>query len=140
MMKWMFASATLLLTGCAQDILNTKPEVSGLKTVPQTQTVIEPESGIMKLLRPGYGMVVELQSNPTTGYSWQVVSGDEAVISLANDTYIADPAPEGVVGSGGHQVLEFSANGAGKTDLILSYQRGSGDVAETRTIIVKVAE
>lgn len=130
----------ILLTGCIPDVYNTKPEVRGLAGAAPVQTLFEPTTNAQATLRPGGKLVVELQSNPTTGYYWSQTSGETGVLAFLTDDYVADPAPEGVVGSGGRQVITFEAVAPGRTTLVLSYQRSPQDVAETRSIKIKVIE
>ncbi|MEM7661144.1 MAG: protease inhibitor I42 family protein [Pseudomonadota bacterium] len=81
-----------------------------------------------------------LTSNPTTGYYWIVLGNDGGIVELKSETYIADPAPEGLVGSGGKQVFVFEAVAPGEADLVLSYQRSEDDVADTLNLRVEVTE
>ncbi len=143
MMRYLFgivAVSGLLVTACAQDVLNTQPEVKGLESALEMQTLKEPESGVSVTLRPGGQVTVDLESNPTTGYFWYLVDGDAAVVALKSDDYLADPAPEGLTGSGGRQVFVFEGVAPGKTTLVLSYQRHEEDVFEKRKIKVKTIE
>jgi inhibitor of cysteine peptidase len=64
---------------------------------------------------------VTLDSNPSTGYEWQVRSMNEAIVRLVSDEYI--PRESGLVGAGGKQVLTFEASGEGKTTIALEYVR-----------------
>jgi uncharacterized protein YggE/predicted secreted protein len=64
---------------------------------------------------------VTLDSNPSTGYEWQVRSMDETIARLVNDEYT--PSESGLVGAGGKQVLTFEALGEGKTTILLEYVR-----------------
>jgi predicted secreted protein len=64
---------------------------------------------------------ITLDSNPSTGYQWQVRSIDETIARLMNDDYI--PPASGFVGASGKQVLTFEALGEGKTVIKLEYLR-----------------
>lgn len=64
---------------------------------------------------------VSLDSNPSTGYEWQVRSMDETIAKLVNDEYI--PPESGLLGAGGRQVLTFEALEEGKTTIVLEYVR-----------------
>jgi len=132
--------AAAAVTGCYSDMMNTKPEVKGLAGAAPVQTLTSPASGSNATLRPGGLLIVRVASNPTTGYQWQQVAGDPSVVKMVSDGYLADPAPDGVVGSGGVQVLSFEGVAKGKTTLTLSYQRSSEDVAETLNLSIKVIE
>ena len=132
--------ATSLLAACIPDIMNTKPEVRGLAGAAPVQTLTDPVSGTDATLRPDGILRVVLQSNPTTGYYWVADTGDALAIEFVSDDYTADPAPAGVGGSGGVQTLVFKGVKKGKATISLSYQRSDRDVANTKTIRVKVID
>lgn len=129
-----------LLTACVPDILNTEPEVRGLEGAAPVQTFTDPESGTDITLRPGGQLRLKLESNPTTGYFWFLKDIDASQIDQLSDDYVADPAPEGMVGGGGHQLFVLEALSTGRSKLVLSYQRHPEDVFETITLNVKVRE
>jgi len=64
---------------------------------------------------------ITMDSNPSTGYLWQVRSIDETIARLVNDEYI--PSESGLVGASGKQVLTFEASEEGKTTIKLEYVR-----------------
>lgn len=129
-----------LLTACIPDIMNTKPEVQGLEGAAPVQTFANPANGTDITLRPEGQVYLKLDSNPTTGYYWYLKDIDASQLDQLSDEYFADPAPEGLVGSGGHQVFLFEALATGKSKLKLSYERSPQDVAETLTLNIKVIE
>lgn len=129
-----------LLTACIPDIMNTQPEVRGLEGAAPVQTFTDPESGTTVTLRPGGKLNLKLDSNPTTGYYWYLKDIDASRVDQLSEDYFADPAPDGVTGSGGHQMFVFEALQIGKTDLVLSYERSPQDVAETLKLKIKVVE
>lgn len=129
-----------MLTACIPDIMNTKPEVRGLEGAAPVQTFTDPADDTDITLRPGGKLNLKLDSNPTTGYYWYLKDIDASKLDQLSDDYIADPAPEGLVGSGGHQMLVFEALAKGKSTLQLSYERSPEDVAESLTLNIKVIE
>ncbi len=135
-----FVAAVTLLAACVPDIMNTEPEVKGLEGAAPVQTLTDPESGTNVTLRPEGKLELKLDSNPTTGYFWYVKDIDASKIDQLSDDYRADPAPEGLVGSGGHQLFVFEALATGKSTLKLSYERSPQDVAETLTLKIKTVE
>ena len=141
-MKPVLAAAlgALMVSACIPDIMNTKPEVQGLEGAAPVQTFTDPQSGTDITLRPGGKLNLKLDSNPTTGYYWYLKDIDASQIDQLSDEYNADPAPEGLVGSGGHQLFVFEALATGKSKLVLSYERSPQDVAETLTLKIKVIE
>ena len=98
-------------------------------------TLSDPADGDYMGLVPGQKVTLEFESNPTTGYFWNyTVSGDAGAIAEVSSDYVADPVPEGVVGSGGAQVFVFEGLASGEAMLSFSYERGPEDVFETREI------
>ncbi len=129
-----------LLTACIPDIMNTQPEVRGLEGAAPVQTFTDPENGTAVTMRPGGKLNLKLDSNPTTGYYWYLKDIDASRVDQLSEDYFADPAPEGLTGSGGHQMFVFEALQIGKSDLVLSYERSPQDVAETLKLKIKVVE
>jgi len=66
---------------------------------------------------------VELESNATTGYSWDCTISPESVIRLVSDEYIPDKNNEGITGAGGKQIFTFEAIAEGEAELVFSYLR-----------------
>ncbi|GEM_PF-693423 len=61
-----------------------------------------------------------LESNPTTGYTWQTTqSPDEKVVQLTN-SYFVEPSSD-MMGAPGEDVWQFRAVGAGSTTMVLEY-------------------
>ena len=70
----------------------------------------------------GDQFTIVLESNVTTGFSWQLEQSlDEDVLTLADDDYIA-PGTD-AVGAPGKQELTFEAVGSGTTSIELWYIR-----------------
>jgi inhibitor of cysteine peptidase len=85
-------------------------------------------------------IVIRLEANLTTGYSWQLQPGlDEAVVTFVQEAYEQAPATSGLVGAGGTQTLEFKAVGVGSTSVSLAYQQtGSGHLGATFSVRIDV--
>lgn len=141
-MKHLIAMAlgAAVLTACIPDIMNTKPEVQGLEGAAPVQTFTDPDNGTDITLRPDGQLRLKLDSNPTTGYYWYLKDIDASQLDQLSEDYFADTAPDGVVGSGGHQMFVFEALTTGKSKLKLSYERSPQDVAETLILDIKVIE
>ena len=138
-------SAALLLTACHTDPFSMKPEVNidPKKVEAKTANVVvteSPEPGSTTQLSVDDTFKIELDANPTTGIWWQDPKFDETVLKLVSNDYIADPAPEGIVGSGGTTVLVFEAIAPGRTEISSDYSRGGGEVYERLDITVEVSE
>ena len=100
---------TMVLSGCQN------PFVKG--PVKLTET----DAGSTVEMNVGDMLEVMLEGNPTTGYDWEMASGDAAVLEqLGASTYKAD---SDLMGSGGQVTLRFEAVAAGQTTLQLVYHR-----------------
>jgi len=95
-------------------------------------------------LTVGDSWTVTLESNPTTGFQWQLVSNtDEAVLELADHKYEpSEDALAGVCGAGGKEVRTFKALKKGKSTITLEYSQpweGGTKAAETFVMTVVVS-
>jgi inhibitor of cysteine peptidase len=80
------------------------------------------DNGREKQLKKGQTLVVTLEGNPTTGYSWEVAEPlDEQVLRLTGEPEFK--AESDLVGAGGVQILRFEAVNAGQITLKLVYHR-----------------
>ena len=61
---------------------------------------------------------VILDSNPTTGYSWEIGPYDDSIIKFVKSEY--KPSSDRI-GSDGKRIIKFEAFNKGKTTLELSY-------------------
>jgi len=82
-------------------------------------------------LAVGESIDIALPGNPTTGYTWDVVSIDSSVLAQQGDPSFR--ASSNLVGSGGIMTLAFEAIGAGTTALQLVYHRPFGDASPEDT-------
>ena len=86
--------------------------------------VTDADNGKQIAVQSGQFVTVTLDSNPTTGYSWQVMEIDNAVLLQDGDPeYKQSPGSEGLVGTGGTETFRFKAVGTGETTLGLGYMR-----------------
>ena len=100
--------ALTLATGCTSQQQEVKASVD--------------DDGREKQLKKGQTLVVTLEGNPTTGYSWEVTEPlDEQVLRQAGEPEFQQESD--LVGAGGVQILRFEAVNAGKTTLKLIYHR-----------------
>lgn len=98
----------------------------------------ENDNGSQITLRVGQALTINLEGNPTTGYTWEVERVDEAVLRQVGD--IEFNPSSSALGSPGTQTLHFEAAAAGETDLFLVYHRPweSEDPLETFSVHVIV--
>ena len=66
-------------------------------------------------------VTVTLESNPTTGYSWQVSQTEE--LFKIDRSYSEHEHSEDLVGVGGNETFTFIPLRAGKTEVTLTYAR-----------------
>ena len=65
---------------------------------------------------------ITLESNITTGYSWENADEvDKEILALDSNDYVSDPNPEEMDGVGGNTVIVYRALKPGKTKIDLVY-------------------
>ena len=64
---------------------------------------------------------IELSGNPSTGYTWQIVSFDSTVIKQVGDPVYK--ASNDKIGSAGMYTFKFQTIADGQTNLLLVYKR-----------------
>jgi inhibitor of cysteine peptidase len=104
-------------------------------------SLTDADNGKQIIVQSGDTLTLTLVSNPTTGYSWQVLEIDNAVLVQDGDPeYRQSPGAEGLVGAGGTETFRFKAIGSGETSLELGYMRPWESVPpiETFTVTVQV--
>ena len=105
---------------------------------------IEADGGEVILHAPGYILsgqllILTLETNPTTGYSWQLGEFDEAVLKLELYKYVPREHVAGQMGVGGEAIWYFQAQSPGTTILHLEYTRSwEEDVEPAKTFTVRV--
>ena len=103
----------------------------------EVQATID-DAGHEMQLKKGQSLVVTLEGNPTTGYSWEVTEPlDEQVLRQVGEPEFK--AESDLVGAGGVQILRFEAVNAGKFTLKLVYRRSwEKDVEPLETYSIQV--
>ena len=86
-------------------------------------------------------LTVTLESNPTTGFQWELASiSDQAVLEKQSNTF-EDPEDTGMVGSPGKEVWTFRALKKGISTISMEYGRpweGGEKGVETFTLNVVI--
>lgn len=114
-------AASMALTGCSSKELKIDESMNG-------QDVKAPVGDIL---------VVTLQGNPTTGFTWEALDLDTAILSPEGELEFR--ADSEALGSPGMMTLKFKAAGAGSTTLKLIYHRPfEQGVAPEKTFEVNV--
>lgn len=100
------------------------------------------KNGKSVTLRRGDQLVVSLKGNATTGYAWKVKSVAKSVLKRLSVTYVPDPNPNHLVGTGGVYKLRFKALVRGTTMLRLVYARGEelGGSYRLRVVVSSAAK
>jgi len=95
------------------------------------------DDGSQVELNAGQTLVVSLEGNPTTGYTWEAAELDEQVLQQVGE---AEFKPESdAIGAGGMQTLRFETVNSGQTTLNLVYRRPwEEDVEPSETFSVQV--
>jgi inhibitor of cysteine peptidase len=102
-------------------------------------SLTDADNGKQITLKPGDILTLTLESNPTTGYSWQVMEIDNAVLVLDGDPeYKRSSGSEGLVGAGGTETFRFKVVGAGEASLGMGYMRPWESVPPVETFEVRV--
>jgi len=95
------------------------------------------DDGSQVELKAGQTLVVSLEGNPTTGYTWEVAELDEQVLRQAGETEFKPESD--AIGAGGVQTLRFETVNSGQTTLNLVYRRPwEEDVEPAKTFSVQV--
>ena len=101
----------------------------------------ESSSGKQMDIAVGGTLTVTLDSNQTTGYSWELKEiGDTSILQKTDNKYVAPTS--GLMGAGGKEVWNFKALKAGNTTLSMGYSQpwagGQKDAKSFNlTIVVK---
>ncbi len=93
-------------------------------------------------VRTGEEFTLILESNPTTGYHWDIVKGslDENLVQFVNQEY-QSTSDRGLVGGGGVDIWTFKALKSGETKITLGYYPPSNtptDPQQTQTFSVNI--
>ncbi|MBF0101980.1 MAG: protease inhibitor I42 family protein [Desulfobacterales bacterium] len=86
--------------------------------------ITQADNGKNYPIAQGDYLQITLPSNPTTGYAWEILSLDEAIVKRVENAYHSSCTPEsGMVGCGGEDVWTFQAISPGVTQLSMTYIR-----------------
>ena len=93
-----------------------------------TVTVTEANNNTTVTVPLGGLLVVQLPSNPSTGYQWEVTAIDNTTLTQDGQVQYVPSQPI-TVGSGGTSVFTFAALSTGNTAIQLQYIPPGGGVA-----------
>jgi inhibitor of cysteine peptidase len=89
---------------------------------PQTVILTSADNGNKVVVREGGQVIIHLESNPSTGYTWEAKDLDTTMFQQVGDAVFTSSNP-GLVGSAGILVLTFQAIKPGSSTLTLVYHR-----------------
>lgn len=132
--------ALVLLVGCASSNGVDAERSEEATDMPDEVVLTATDSGSQVKLSAGQVLEVSLDSNPTTGYGWEVSDVDGTVLAQIGEAEFQQAPTEGkeMVGVGGTETLRFAA-AEGETTLTLVYRRSwEKDVEPVETFTVQV--
>ncbi len=88
---------------------------------PSARTITEQEAGKTIEVSKGETITILLEGNPTTGYTWELASGDLSILKQVGEPAFTPDSQ--AAGSGGKVSLKFEAVATGKGVLQLVYHR-----------------
>ncbi len=104
---------------------------------PAFRILSEQDDGSLVRLKLGELVVVALEGNPSTGYSWEATPADQAVIVQQGETEFK--AASDLLGAPGKVSLTFKAVAEGQQALTLAYRRPfEKDTAPEKTVTFTV--
>ncbi len=122
------AMLMITLTACSSLAANAAPDTTNISASDAGKTIE---------LHKGDTLVVSLEGNATTGYSWAVADPAPAILKQLGDFEVT-PVSD-AIGAPGTMVLKFSAVQAGQATLTLEYRRPwEKGVAPDKTYAVTV--
>ena len=88
-------------------------------------------------------LMITLESNPTTGFGWQLSEPvEEGLLTLIESRYeLGENTEQGMVGAGGGEVWTFKALATGETKISMEYSRpwaGSEKAVQSFEVIVTI--
>lgn len=131
-------TGAVALTGCGESSAQvTSGESTAPATYTQTDTTIQAQVGET--------FVIQLASNPSTGYQWKMTPGGDPGVNLESSKFVQDTqtgtGTEPMVGVGGVENWTLSAVSAGTGTLVFdNIPPGKTTPAETVTFNVTVAD
>ena len=114
---------TCLITGCGTEV----------------RAYTDPQEEINISTDDEFVILIALDSNPTTGYSWQA-GYDEIMLELVEETYeLGEFAKQGLVGVGGIELFRFKALKKGEVEITMVYKRAwEAEILQQKVFTVEV--
>jgi len=106
---------------------------------PKESNLTSANNGQPSTIKIGGRLVVELESNPSTGYTWEASNLDTSVLKQLGQTEYKPASSSPMPGAGGTQILRFEAVAPGTTTLTLIYHRPfETNAVPAKTFTIKV--
>lgn len=139
-----FIKATLVILFIASLLIGCTPAAKPEPATPPSGTPPAP-TGSLQFTNPaqritvpvGVTFVINVDANPTTGYTWEV-GFDQSLLKMVKRY---TPSGTGMIGAGGVESFEFEGMKAGETEVYLNYKRPfepENPALETKTFKVTV--
>jgi predicted secreted protein/N-acetylneuraminic acid mutarotase len=106
----------------------------------ETVDVNEVDDGGQVELELNKLLVVTLESNPSTGYRWELVENNESILKQFGQSEYkpAETGDSQIVGAGGWEIFRFKAVSVGQMTLELVYRRSWEDAEPLKTFSIQV--
>jgi len=101
----------------------------------------EDDADSQVVLEQGQYLVVTLESNPTTGYRWEVVENQDSILEQVGEVEFkpSEQSDPPIAGAGGWEIFRFKAVSAGQMTLEHVYRRSwETDVEPVKTFSIEV--
>ncbi|WLH11784.1 protease inhibitor I42 family protein [Pseudomonas hefeiensis] len=97
--------------------------LSACATQPKHNVTVEKLSQCPVQLTNGQNLILNLPSNPSTGYRWAIQDSAGGVLKALGPEVYRNPEDAGIVGAAGVSTWRFQAFAAGTGRLRLTYQQ-----------------
>lgn len=93
-------------------------------------------------IKTGDSIILFLNENPTTGFSWSEPEYNQKLLKLISNSYERSEVSSEILGAGGVRTIKFSAIDKGKVSVKLVYRRPwkGGETAEEFTANFKIGQ
>ncbi len=108
-------------------------------SAPREVLLTDVDNGNEIEVKKGQSLVISLDSNPTTGYTWELVEQPDGQILQQVGEELEFKPESDRIGAGGTQTIRFDVVGVGQTALKIVYHRPwETDVAPERIYYIHV--
>jgi len=124
-----------------QDLIALTEQMSEVRPPSETVEVNEDNDGGQIEIEQGRILVVTLESNPSSGYMWELAENNKSILKQLGQAKFqpSETSEPPIPGSGGWESFRFKAIGAGQVTLKLVYHRSWEDVEPLKTFSIQVA-